>query len=453
MSLSFADELAAFRARTADPGFAALILLGTRQATTAALLIGTLAVERVAFLLTDATRTMPYDVAALLGRSADAWLCIPGDHSTTLAVYQGLRQLMEQWAGIDRAGIAVDVTGGLKPMSVGVEKAAHLLGLTTIYIESDYGPGPDGRVGPIAGTQRLILPPNPYLVFGDLEAEEATRQYRQHSYAVAAAIFGRLAVRVPENASYAAAATLASAYAQWEVFGFAEAGALLGALLAQPLAHLPGFAPHVAALAEQQAALDRLSAISGAVVRRDDAALRTLADPAALLALLGTLHAAAQRRAAQERYDFAALFRYRCLELISQHRLASYGILTNAPRFAALGARRAEVSERFQQQQRAAGRSAVRGLGKLYTIGLFDSYMLLAALDDPLVRGYDLAQIKARTDARNHSVLAHGYRLIGRAQYAAFAEVVDAMIDRLFAQVLGRPRADWERLSEFVDPF
>src|SRR5215211_2500536 len=42
VSLNFADELAAFRTRTAAPGYEALILLGTRQAVTAALLIGAL---------------------------------------------------------------------------------------------------------------------------------------------------------------------------------------------------------------------------------------------------------------------------------------------------------------------------------------------------------------------------------------------------------------------------
>jgi hypothetical protein len=40
MTLTFADELAAFRTRTADPGYATPILLGTRHATTAVPLLG-----------------------------------------------------------------------------------------------------------------------------------------------------------------------------------------------------------------------------------------------------------------------------------------------------------------------------------------------------------------------------------------------------------------------------
>lgn len=55
-------------------------------------------------------------------------------------------------------------------MTVGLAKAAYVLGLGTVYIESDYE---QNRV--IAGSQRLIEPSDPYEVFGDLEAGEARR--------------------------------------------------------------------------------------------------------------------------------------------------------------------------------------------------------------------------------------------------------------------------------------
>jgi CRISPR-associated protein (TIGR02710 family) len=453
--LSFAAELTAFHARTADPGYHALILLGTRQATTAALLIGTLDVQHIAFLLTDDTRNLPDDVAALLGVSPGAWLCPAGDHSTTLDVYRGLRRVLDAWLDVERSRIAVDVTGGLKPMSVGVEKAAHVLGLKTIYIQSDYGKLPDGRYGPIAGTQRLEIPPDPYAVFGDLEAAEARRLYAAHDYAGAQRAFAALGERVPPPGGprYAALAELAAVYAAWEVFAFDEARAHLETLLTQAPGATAELAAHRRTLEQQHAALTRLGAVSGAVVRRDDEARQTLADAAAMLPLLGTLHANALRRATQGRYDFAALFRYRCLELISQHRLASYGLLANAPRFDVLGERKREVSDRFQQQQREVGRSAVRGLGKLRVVGLFDGYMLLAALEDPLVRDYPIKRIEERSNARNHSVLAHGYRLIGHIDYDRFAEVVDELIDRLFVEVLHQPREEWERTFRFIDPF
>jgi hypothetical protein len=118
-----------------------------------------------------------------------------------------------------------------------------------------------------------------------------------------------------------------------------------------------------------------------------------------------------------------------------------------------LGERKAEANMRFQQQQRDLGRSSARGFGKLRSIGMFDGYMILAALDDPLVREYHIGQIEERSKARNTSVLAHGYRLIGPKEYADFAAVVDAVINQLFTQVLDRPRAEWEAQTRFIDPF
>lgn len=451
-TMPFPAELAAFRARTADPGYRALILLGTRQATTAALLIGTLPVQRVGFLLTDATRDLPNQVAALLGYSAAAWACPDGDHSTTLRVYQGLRELLEAWRDLDCATIAVDVTGGLKPMSVGVEKAAHLLGLTTIYVESDYGPTSDGKFGPLPGTQRLVIPPDPYVVFGDLEAAEARRLYAAHDYAGAQRIYAALAARVPppDGTRYAALAELSAMYAAWDVLDFTAAATRASALLALPLATSEELAPHATRLAEQRELLERLAEVATSVVRRDAGAKQTLASAGAMLPLLGTLHAAALRRAAQGRYDFAALFRYRCLELISQHRLASHGILSNQPDYRSASIDRAVLTEQFKIVQQQIGRKDLRKPPER-SIALFDGYMLLAALDDPLVRDYPIKQIEQRSKARNLSVLAHGYQLIGLAEYAAFAVVVEELIDRLFVHVLEQPRAEWEAATQFVD--
>ena len=451
--MNFTDELTAFRDRTVDPGYDALILLGTRQSTTAALLIGTLQLQRVAFLLTEETRGLPDEVAVLLSCSPETWFCPPGDHSTTLAVYQGLRQVLDQWVDLDRSRIAVDVTGGLKPMSLGLEKAAHVLGLQTIYVQSDYTTQANGRFVTVPGTQRLIIPPDPYLVFGDLEAAEARRQFRQHNYAVAARLFEELANRVPEPQCrhYAAAAALAAAYAAWDVFDFADAQQHLDALLTLPPSDLGEIAAYRSVLKHQHTALGRLYTIAQSVVQHDDDALRTLADPDAILPLLGTLHATAERRAAQGRYDFAALFCYRCLELISQHRLASHGLLSHKPDYKRLPFPKADLSTRFQAVQRQLGRKQPKGLPD--RVMLFDGYMLLAALDDPLVRGYSIKQIEDRSQARNTSVLAHGYRLIDQPEYDSFAGVVEAMIDRLFGEVLHHPRAEWESQMRFQSPF
>lgn len=236
--MNFTDELAAFRARTADPGYAALIVLGTRQATTAALLLGTLKLERVAFLLTAESAGMPDDIALLLGCESAAWQRRPLKGLSAVEVYEALKDLLAEWHDLPRAAIAADVTGGTKPMTVGLAKAAHVLNLPTLYIASDFAPDERGIPRPVAGSQRLELLPDPYAVFGDLEAAEAHRLYAAYDYAGAHPIFADLAARVPndDGARYAALAELAALYAAWDVLDFAAVLAHADRLLALPLA-------------------------------------------------------------------------------------------------------------------------------------------------------------------------------------------------------------------------
>jgi CRISPR-associated protein (TIGR02710 family) len=445
--MEFAALLAAFRARTPDPGCRALIVLGTRQPITAALLVGALPLQRVAFLLTDQTRQMPADVAALLGADSGAWLCPAGDHSTTLRVYEGVRAVLNAWADLERPLIAVDVTGGLKPMAVGLEKAAHLLGLATLYIESDYATQPDGRSGPVPGSQRLVVPPNPYLVFGDLEAAEATRLYDAHDYGGAARAFAALADRVPDapGRRFAASARLAAAYAHWDGFDLHAAEGELRAHLAA--ASPAGERAHL--LGAQLDDLARLRDVTGRAGGRDDAALTTLADPDAILPLLGSLYANARRRAAQGRFDSATLLCYRCLELCSQHRLATWGVLSEQPDLGPARRRVPDLARRYEAVQRQQFPR-----GRPYPLpdrsfGLFVGYMLLDALGDPLVAGYPIDTISRGSRLRNRSILAHGYTLITANEHSQFAALTDALLDRLFT-VLGRDRAAWEARATFL---
>jgi CRISPR-associated protein (TIGR02710 family) len=453
--MEFTVQLQHFRERTADPGFEGLILLGTeRHNITAGLLLGTLSAPRVAFLTTRQTRDFPQYIADLLGVSADRWHCPPEDHSTTLQVYRTVRQLRDSWAEIvDPSKIAVDVTGGQKPMSVGLEKAAHVLGLTTIYVESDYWPPDSGQRGPQPGTQRLVIPPDPFTVFGDLEAAEAMRLCRAHDYLGAERIFRALAQRVPppDGLRYATFADLAQAYAAWDSFDLLQAEQTLAGLVAR---HMPAPFDHTHIQA-QAAALQRLVGIAQRAGSRGRQARETLADVEAVLPLLGSLHANALRREAQGRYDTAALLRYRCLELISQHRLATWGIATEQPDFREVLRRQPRFDELYRAVEARVGFEP-RGLprphrnGRVSPIALFGGYMLLAALDDPLVAQYDIRRIRERAEARNKSILAHGYRLITHAEYQQFAGVVEELLDRLL-DVIRASRTEWEDLYRFVD--
>ncbi len=456
LQFTFPEILERFRATIPNLRVRGLVLVGTRQETTASLLLAALNPERVALLLTDETRaSFPAKVRERLGEVADLtlrcppeqWYCPDGDHTSMLNVYQGLRSVLERWPDLARDEIAVDLTGGKSTMTVGLAKAAHVLRLSSVYIDSDF-------VGnlPAPGTQRLLIPDDPYAVFGDLEAAEARRLHNHHDYASAANIFRDLARRVPNNADYRIYASLADAYLAWDNFAPRQAGEGMDLVLrAEQLPADLRAARHV--LEAQRAVLTRLTSINQLLIQRDlqpDQALVALTNLDMTLALLGTLHAAALRRVEQERYDIAALLRYRCLELLSQHRLAGYGIWTAKPSFNEALRIVPDLEQRYRNVQRLQRfRKQFPLPSPDRSIAMFDGYMLLQALDDDLVQNWKIDVIRKQSYVRNTSILAHGFRPIARQEYDEFADVVDELLDRYFA-IIRRSRVEWENTHRFA---
>lgn len=448
--MDFNEQLRLFCERVGNRRTVALILTGTGQTDTAALLLAALQPQRVAFLLTPETHNFPNHVAQKLDRDPDPnWLRAEVRYTDITQVYRALRVIIEKWSDLPRKQILVDLTAGTKVMSVGLAKAAYVLDLGTIYIESDYE---QNQNRPKPGTQRLIDPPDPYEVFGDLEAEEAARAFNAHDYVSAARIYADLARRVPEpdRATYAALEQLAVAYTQWEAFDLQAAAQTLQSLLSKPLPEK--LMHHHNVLQAQQTALARLVQTISAMAQ-PARALVTLQNLDAVLPLLGSLHANALRREAQQRYDTAALLRYRCLELMSQHRLATHGVLAEEPDLDTLKKRVSNLDQRYRQIERATGLRE-RGLqpnrdGTYSSITLLNGYLLLAALNDPLLKYVKPIDIRHRLRARNQSILAHGFRQITEAEYRDFVEVVEQLLDQFFA-IGQRSRSDWEALYRFV---
>lgn len=420
-----------------------LITMGTGQELTAAMLVVACNPKRLAIIPTLGTEGFTERLRAMIGTSVP-WPEIgpsiePIPPNDTNAIYQALRQVIDAWPAGGR--YLADVTPGKKPMSVGVAKAATLLNLPTLYVDSQFA---QNTVVP--GSQRLIDLPDPYLVFGDLEAAEAIRLFHAHDYAGAQRIFADLAQRVPPTAGkdYTVYANLADAYAAWDAFDLPVAQRVLATIAAM---QLPASFDHDRIRA-QAAALQRLVQVAQYADGRDAQALATLADPTAVLPLLGSLYANALRREAQGRYDVAALLCYRCLELISQHRLARWGILSERPNFTRVLAQVPDLEQRYERVVRNQGRKRFFGLPDR-AFGLFVGYMLLAALDDDLVHDYAIAQIEQRTELRNKSILAHGYRLITEHEYAQFAGVVADLLERFFS-ISDADRRVWEKTFTYI---
>lgn len=450
-----------FRASAAQAGAAyrGLVLVGSGQPDTAALLIDALDPERVAFLLTAQTRgdgRRPGFTEQVLQRLAqirpdrptrcppEQWLLPERDHATTLATYQGLDDVLRAWPDLPRATIAIDLTGGKSTMTVGMAKAAYLLDLPSVYIESETDPALNI---PIPGTQRFERPPDPYAVFGDIERRRAGEIFNRYDYAEAAEVFRKLAQageahqadradRAWMHTDDAFWAGLADAYAAWDGFDLRAAAAALAGLT-PPAALGAALAGQQASLALVQrlvgiprpernrretwgaaraypAAMERFATEQLGLLQERDAGGRPLVIPA----LLAMLYANGLRRAAQDRLDTATMLLYRCLELMSQQQLALQGVLTEWARDSLQ--RLAQRHPRLQQVTAVEKRAG--------TVALGVGYEILQQIDDPFASRVNLPLIREAAEIRNQSLLAHGFSFVSEGDYREFRTVVDATI-------------------------
>lgn len=443
----FQENTARERPEHVGRAYRGLVIPGSLQASTAALLIAHFNPDAVAFLLTAQSSTMPDQVQTLLdmlGPSTfqpralrSTWVIPKGDHLSPLTMYQGLRAIVREWEakGFALSAIAVDVTGGKVPMTAGLAKAAHVLGLATVYIDSEYA---NGRY--IDGTQFLELPPDPYVEFGDIDRNEAHEFYCSHDYATAARLFAGLAEHVGNLQGDQLWADLSAAYADWEAFKLGAAEEKLRALLdAQQVglnnAQKDGVDNHIGALAavrplveaqrperRNRASWEGVPSFERAMDRFAQKQLALLkptsAPDSAVPALMSMLYANALRRQTQGRLDTAALLLYRCLELMSQQRLAFHNVFAEWARD--------PLQKLAQQHPQLTELAVIRN--RKGSIALYEGFAILKSIGDQFGVLCDLDQIAERTEARNKSLLAHGFSYIGETTYSDFLKLVDTAL-------------------------
>jgi CRISPR-associated protein (TIGR02710 family) len=348
-------------------------------------------------------------------------------------LYQAIKDALRPFLrpGPANPQVAVDITGGTSVMSVGAAMAVSLVGGRLFYILS--AAADDDIQQRKVGSEQPRQLDDPYAVFGEFEAAQAAQLFANHDYADAARGFAALAGRLTASAAggHGALAALAAAYdlrarlaaalAQWDAFNLAAAEAGLRTLRDHPalgdgprrqvgrhLALLGQVRPLVEAARPPHGSRDYARAMG----RFAEGQIGRLADPARAAALLAALYGNGLRRAAQDRRDTAALMLYRCLELMSQQRLATYGVFTEWARDPM-----ARLAARFPRLR------ALRAEWK--KISLAEGYQILQAIEDPFGARCDLQRIRDGADTRNQSLLAHGFSFISPGDYDSFKAVVD----------------------------
>ncbi|QKV78173.1 TIGR02710 family CRISPR-associated CARF protein [Amycolatopsis sp. Hca4] len=324
-------------------------------------------------------------------------VCIPTD---PLSIYRIVKDELENHTRLNgSSGVAyIDITGGRKVMSATAALAAWQLNLGLCYLDGDYDPGLKQA---IPGSDRLLLLDNPTSLFGEQEMRAAENTFDGGAFEAARLRFEQLAARLAQPARARFMMALSALYRAWCDLD----------LLALPAA--------ISAVEENLRPL-RTTASSRflSAIEAQLNFLQRLADGDRSALLLG-FHLLDDHYRRLGRLDFAALFSYRTIEGCLLNRLANthpgfdgenpdYDLLTSdVPGLR--GRYRSVVNE-------VDGQVKSRSLPP--SVGVFAGAVLLHVLTDPLASAAELDDadslrlLRNGAQARNKSVLAHGYQAV-----------------------------------------
>lgn len=440
---------------TKEPVFGLILSVGTSPEPLI-LSISALKPQRVLFLCTEQTEECLDRIVDETGLKPRQWDKRLIDSTNPLNIYQQIQKIYEHWG--QRRDIVIDITGGTKSMSGGAAMACALIGGQLAYVKSKYL---RDRRRPDPGSEQLVFLPNPYEVFGAAAEQMARDRFGRCDYAGAAMILGELAQKVPMPKRFEALQSVACAYQAWNDLNIKEACRYLDeaisrlAVLCQQgtdsqLARLELFHE---VLPRQRELLQHLAGLLP--VKPKDSALSLLQDLPAVKTLIYTLAGNAARKEERDEYDTAALLLYRLVEIMEQRRLATYGVDSAHADYACLGDKDPQallgkinsLKEALDQDERLSALPE--------KIDLATGYMLLEALGDD----FNLAAVGIKwkgflnqTQARNFSMLAHGFIFISRKQYGDFKKMVEKLLAR-FCALEGIERPDACAECAFINPW
>ena len=373
--------------------------LGTSPEATTLAALG-LGASEVYVLHTPESRRYLEPLERDLGRSIYP---IEIDKSDVTRLYLAVGEQVRKHPG---KKIALDLTSGTKAMSAGMAAAGYFLqrvypSLRVAYVDNDAFDATLRK--PVAGTEKLILLPNPHEVLGDLDEHLAQEFYEAREFGKAAKRFIELKKKTGQG-GFELFATVCEMYQRWYALNFE--GALSNArrllsFLDQDAYRTHHLAQHAQKLAEQREGLEAVHAMLQS---------QNLGDPKGILWLTDTLLLLGDER--KERQPvLAALYYYRSIELLLQHRLVQQGRDANSPNIT-------------PEEQVAMRKTLGCWLGKepenikLHSkLGLLEGVALLRYLGDFSVAGFadnELQGYQGILKSRNKSLLIHGLEVSKR---------------------------------------
>lgn len=334
------------------------------------------------------------------------------DPDDPLQLYVRIGEKWKQWksSGIDN--IAIDNTGGKKSMVSACAVAAYFLGIDLLYV--DHGEYLDGMRMPYPGTEFLNLLPNPLVALGELKLSEVKNFFNSRMYERARMSVERLRQELSRKQALSMAmkveiiSHLIEGYLMWDRFHFGKAMECLKRALAMVDQYDLRDEVDMEGLERN---LEALKVLGGEgrgktlfVVFRDD--------PHFGIHLCVDLYCNALRKRETGLLDDSVVRLYRCLEMISQLRLAQVPSILGGPYNTDMvywNSVPTEVRERFLSLQRVIYDKQRGYLPE--NLGLMNGHILLFALGDDLWKDKnekDLMAFNKQTKKRNELMLIQG---------------------------------------------
>lgn len=313
-------------------------------------------------------------------------------------------QFAKEW--LEKQGVKeviADPTGGRKWMSAGAVMAASFLGIKMLYVDAKYE---SGKI--LLDTMQCIELGNAYDQTGFILSGKARDDFNGFDYEGASIHFNSIKPSFPhKRLFFEGLANVCAVLARWDRFehyGLGISEDLLSA--ANQVKVALKAMPEDLKWAQFVDSLQSLSKTLSSVEGKDEVSAYFIAD----------LYLNAERCYLRNRFDDSLARQYRTLEALSQYLLSTYGISTTNPDYTLL---HSEMLPYFTKY--------CRGGNLPDKLDLKLSYWLLFLLDHP-VRGLvfgpkqDFKNFifeKLLLD-RNSSILAHGFRPIGKQKASDF---------------------------------
>ncbi len=359
------------------------------------------------------------------------------DKSDVARIYEEVHRLLKEIAQGSGAfkelsqgmqtPVALDITSGTKAMSAGLAAAGFFFqrfyaNVRVVYVDNEEYDTELRR--PRAGSEVLILLPNPHEVVGEVDVFFARELYLKRDFSGAAGYFKGL-VSKTNQLKYTLYNTLCEMYANWWALDFKNAlkqgESLLNQLGKDANLNHP-LAQHMVRLQKQ---VDLLREAEAFVSKKD------LGGSKGVLGVVATL----LRLSEEEKRPFLkVLYVYRALELLLQERLYRlYGRKADEPNLSPKEQEdlQAELARILSEEPRVDKR-----------LGLLHLVAFLRVLGDPLLKGESLEEVKALSgvvQARNNSLLIHGLEVPSEKQVDIILKKAKRLRQELESQVRFQP--------------